>query len=73
MLNLGVRWDWDGPLNEINGLLTNFYPSDYKYTGTCNSPSAAADCDTFGTLANNEPGIGLVVAGNNKAVWIQGR
>jgi len=71
-VNLGVRWDWDGPLNEINGLLTNFYPSDYKFTGTCNSPSAPSNCDTFGTLANGEPGIGLVVAGNNKAFGFKG-
>jgi hypothetical protein len=71
-VNLGLRWDWDGPLNEINGLLTNFYPSDYKYTGTCNSPSALANCDTFATLANGEPGIGLVVAGNNKAFGFKG-
>jgi hypothetical protein len=57
-LNLGVRWDWDGPLYERNGLLTNFYPSDYKYD---------LATDSFGTLSNGEPGIGLVVAGNNKA------
>jgi Carboxypeptidase regulatory-like domain len=57
-VNVGVRWDWDGPLYEKNGLLTNFYPSDYKYDlGT----------DSFGSLPNGEPGIGLVVAGNNKA------
>ena len=71
-VNLGLRWDWDGPLYEKNGLLTNFYPSDYQYTGTCNSPTAAANCDTFGTLANGEPGIGLVVAGNNKAFGFKG-
>ena len=71
-LNLGVRWDWDGPLTETNGLLTNFYPSNYKYTGTCNSPSAPSNCDTFGALANGEPGIGLVVAGNNKAFGFKG-
>src|SRR5260370_23740968 len=57
-LNLGVRWDWDGPLNETNGLLTNFYPSHYKYD---------LATDSFGTLANGQPAIGLVVAGNNKA------
>jgi len=62
-LNLGVRWDWDGPLNETNGLLTNFYPSDYKYD---------LATDSFGTLANGEPGIGLVVAGNNKAFGFKG-
>ncbi len=62
-VNLGVRWDWDGPLNEINGLLTNFYPSDYKYD---------LATDSFGTLSNGEPGIGLVVAGNNKAFGFKG-
>jgi hypothetical protein len=61
--NLGLRWDWDGPLNETNGLLTNFYPSDYKYD---------LASDSFGTLANGEPGIGLVVAGNNKAFGFKG-
>jgi hypothetical protein len=62
-VNAGLRWDWDGPLNETNGLLTNFYPSDYKYD---------VNTDTFGTLANGEPGIGLVVAGNNKAFGFKG-
>jgi len=71
-VNLGLRWDWDGPLNETNGLLTNFYPSDYKFTGTCNSPSALPDCDSFANLANGEPGIGLVVAGKNKAFGFKG-
>jgi carboxypeptidase family protein len=63
----GLRWDWDGPLYEKNGLLTNFYASDYAYTGTCNSPSAPANCDSFANLSNGQPGIGLVVAGNNSA------
>ena len=62
-VNAGLRWDWDGPLNEINGLLTNFYPSDYKYD---------LASDSFGTLPNGEPGIGLVVAGNNKAFGFKG-
>ena len=62
-MNFGLRWDWNGPLNETNGLLTNFYPSDYKYD---------LATDTFGTLANGEPGIGLVVAGNNKAFGFKG-
>lgn len=57
-INAGLRWDWDGPLYETNGLLTNFYPSDYKYN---------LSTDSFGPLANGEPGIGLVVAGNNSA------
>ena len=57
-VNLGIRWDWDGPLYEKNGLLTNFYSSDYKYN---------LASDSFGTLSNGEPAIGLVVAGNNKA------
>lgn len=57
-INAGVRWDWDGPLYEQNGLLSNFYPADYKYN---------LATDSFGALPNGEPGIGLVVAGNNKA------
>jgi hypothetical protein len=62
-INLGVRWDWDGPLYEKDGLLTNFYPSDYKYD---------LATDSFGVLANGEPGIGLVVAGNNKTFGFKG-
>jgi hypothetical protein len=62
-INAGLRWDWDGPLYETNGLLTNFYPSDYKYD---------LASDSFGTLSNGEPGIGLVVAGNNKAFGFKG-
>ena len=46
----GLRWDWDGPLYEKNGLLTNFYPQDYSYD--------------LGTDTINN--IGLVIAGNNK-------
>ena len=67
-INGGIRWDWDGPLYEKDGLLTNFYPSDYKWTGPCPATGTLTPgCDTFGNLANGEPGIGLVVAGNNKA------
>jgi hypothetical protein len=62
-INVGVRWDWDGPLYEKDGLLTNFYPSDYKYD---------LATDSFGNLANGQPGIGLVVAGNNKAFGFKG-
>jgi hypothetical protein len=71
-VNLGIRWDWDGPLYETNGLLTNFYPSDYLYTGTCATANPPANCDTFGTLSNGEPGIGLVVAGNNPTFGFKG-
>ena len=49
-VDLGLRWDWDGPLVEKHGLLTNFYPSQYSY-------------NLGGDTINN---IGLVVAGNNK-------
>jgi hypothetical protein len=49
-LDLGLRWDWDGPLYEKNGMLTNFYPQDYSY-------NLSTD-----TITN----YGLVVAGNNK-------
>jgi hypothetical protein len=49
-ITLGLRFDWDGPLSEKNGLLTNFDPSRYSY-------------DLATDTINN---IGLVVAGNNK-------
>jgi hypothetical protein len=47
----GLRWDWDGPLTEKDGLLTNFSPQNYSF-------DLATD-----TITN----IGLVVAGNNKS------
>jgi hypothetical protein len=59
-LNLGLRWDWDGPLYEKNGMLTNFYASQYSYN---------AGTDSFG---NGGEAIGLVVAGNNKAFGTKG-
>jgi hypothetical protein len=62
-INLGLRWDWDGPLYETNGLLTNFYPSDYNYN---------LATDSFGNLSNGAPAIGLVVAGNNSAFGFKG-
>jgi hypothetical protein len=49
-ITAGLRWDWDGPLTEKYGRLTNFSSQNYSYdlaTDTINS-------------------IGLVVAGNNK-------
>jgi Carboxypeptidase regulatory-like domain len=49
-ITAGVRWDWDGPLVEKNGLLTNFYKKNYSF-------------DLASDTINN---IGLVVAGNNK-------
>lgn len=59
-LDVGLRWDWDGPLYEKNGMLTNFYAQDFSY-------SAASD--SFGS---NGQAIGLVVAGNNKAFGTKG-
>lgn len=55
-INLGLRWDWDGPLYEKNGLLANFYPQNFSY-------NLASD-----SFSN----IGLVVAGNNKAFGTKG-
>jgi hypothetical protein len=49
-ITAGLRWDWDGPLYEKNGLLTNFLPQDYSFD---------LNTDTVDS-------IGLVVAGNNK-------
>jgi hypothetical protein len=61
-VNLGLRWDWDGPLYEANGLMTNFYAKDFGYNlGT----------DSFDQV-NGTPGIGLVVAGNNKTLGTKG-
>jgi hypothetical protein len=48
-LSYGVRYDYDGPLSEKHGLLTNFDPALYQY-------NAATD-----TVVND----GLIVAGNN--------
>jgi len=55
-VNLGLRWDWDGPLYEKNGLLANFYPQDFSYD---------LATDSFSN-------IGLVVAGNNKTFGTKG-
>jgi hypothetical protein len=55
-VNFGIRWDWDGPLVEKDGLLTNFYPKDYSYD---------ASTDTITST-------GLVVAGNNKGFGTKG-
>jgi hypothetical protein len=55
-LDVGLRWDWDGPLYEKNGLLTNFNPADYSY-------DVATD-----TITNP----GLIIAGNNKAFGTKG-
>jgi hypothetical protein len=55
-VTLGLRWDWDGPLSEKYGNLSNFYPQDYSY-------DLATD-----TVTN----IGLVVAGNNKTFGTKG-
>jgi hypothetical protein len=56
MVDLGLRWDWDGPLYERNGLLTSFHPNDYSY-------DVATD-----TISS----YGLVVAGNNSAFGTKG-
>ena len=55
-VNAGLRFDWDGPLHEKNGLLTNFYPQNYHL-------DLASDRIT---------NIGLVVAGNNKRLGTSG-
>jgi hypothetical protein len=60
-LTLGLRWDWDGPLVEKNGLLANFYPQDYSYD---------FNTDTLGGPQGSQ--IGIVVAGNNKQFGTKG-
>ena len=59
-VDIGVRWDWNGPLVEKDGLLANFYPKDYQYDPVS---------DTFG---NGGQAIGLVIAGNNRAFGTKG-
>lgn len=61
-LNVGLRWDWDGPLYETNGLMTNFYPQDYSYD---------LATDSFSSV-NGTPGIGIVVPAMNKAFGVKG-
>jgi hypothetical protein len=60
VVDLGLRWDWDGPLVEKDGLLANFYPKDYQYN---------VAGDSFG---NGGQAIGLVIAGNNKGFGTKG-
>ncbi len=55
-LNLGVRYDYDGPLWEKYGNLTNFCPNQYGYS------------DSTGALTAS----GLVIAGNNPTVGAKG-
>jgi hypothetical protein len=58
----GLRWDWDGPLYETNGLMTNFYPQDYGYDlGT----------DSFNSV-NGTPGVGIVIPAINKTFGTKG-
>ena len=58
----GLRWDWDGPLYEKNGLMTNFYPRDFGYD---------LATDTFNSV-NGTPGVGIVVPSINKTFGVKG-
>ena len=55
-VNVGVRYDFDGPLTEKYGRLSNFHPDAYRYS------------DSTGTIAST----GLVVAGNNPSIGTSG-
>jgi hypothetical protein len=55
-LNLGLRYDFDGPLTEKYGRLANFHPNAYQYNSST---------DTIGAT-------GLVVAGNNPTIGTSG-
>jgi hypothetical protein len=61
-VNVGLRFDWDGPLYETNGLMTNFNAKDYGYD---------LATDSFNPV-NGTPGVGLVIAGNNKTFGTKG-
>ena len=51
-VNLGVRYDFDGPLTEKYGRLTNFHPDAYQYNSSTDQIVST----------------GLVVAGNNSTL-----
>jgi hypothetical protein len=55
-IDIGLRWDWDGPLYEKNGMMTNFYSNNYSYD----------------VATDTVESIGLVVAGNNRAFGTPG-
>ena len=55
-LNLGVRYDFDGPLTEKYGRLSNFHPNAY----------------TYDPASGNVTATGLVVAGNNPTIGTSG-
>jgi hypothetical protein len=55
-LTLGLRWDYNGPFTEKNGLLTNFHPDAYQYNAST------------GVVTST----GLVVAGNNPTLGTPG-
>jgi hypothetical protein len=61
-LTAGVRYDWDGGLNEKYGRLYNFDPNLYNYT----TPTAAGvPNDNGSTLASSGANSGFIIAGNN--------
>jgi hypothetical protein len=50
VVTLGLRYDYDGPLSEKHGLLSNFDPAKYQYDSSTDTITSS----------------GLVIAGNNK-------
>lgn len=62
----GLRWDFDGPLSEKYGRLTNFDPSKYKYLQcTVNGTSADPGTNTCDPGTDVILSSGLEIAGNN--------
>ncbi|SPF37459.1 conserved hypothetical protein [Candidatus Sulfopaludibacter sp. SbA4] len=55
-VNVGVRYDFDGPLTEKYGRLANFHPDAYQYNSSTDTIAAT----------------GLVVAGNNQTIGTSG-
>jgi len=51
-INLGLRWDYFGPINETNGGQANFVP-DYKGTPTFIIPASGKDDRQLSSTANN--------------------
>lgn len=80
-LNLGVRWEYMGPLTEAKGLLSNYeFGSDIWINGfVCGPTAPLTACRNRDQLYNPDyhdfgPRVGIAwsPAGNNKVVWRSG-
>lgn len=73
-ITAGLRWDFDGPLSEKDGLLTGFNPAAYSYVpctvdGVSADPTSGVTCDANTDVITNS---GLEIAGNNPSSGTKG-